>query len=114
MIENLKSSIESLTGNSARLKNEIATLRKEVAENTEALESATAMRQKELAEFSAEESDMVASIGSMKGAIVALSKHHEASFLQVSATVHDAATLKRVAFARQALVRHADLVSALV
>merc|ERR1719327_2057611 len=32
MIENLKSSIESLTGNSARLKNEIATLRKEVAE----------------------------------------------------------------------------------
>ena len=48
--------IEELTANSARLSAEINTLQKEVAENSGALDKATALREKELAEFTASES----------------------------------------------------------
>jgi len=103
-IASLNSAIESHTSSSSRLNTEIATLTKEVGENEEALEKATAMRKKELAEFSTEESDMMQSIGQMKGALEALSKHHDSSFLQASATRTE------LGF-RQALSKHIDLVS---
>ena len=51
------------------------------SKNTEALDKATKMRQKELAEFNEEEKDVLQSIGALKSAIVVLSKHN--SFLQV-------------------------------
>merc|ERR1719265_990886 len=53
----------------------------EIAANQEALDKATAMRQKELAEFNAEEKDVLQSLGALKSAIVVLSKHN--SFIQV-------------------------------
>merc|ERR1719310_1061290 len=80
-IANLESFIEEAAANSARLNTEIANLEKEVAENSEALEKATAMRQKELAEFNAEEKESLGTIASLKSAVAALSKHHD-SFLQ--------------------------------
>jgi len=86
-VKALTTSIESLTSTSARLNTEIKSLTAEVKKNDEALDSATELRRKQLAEFNAEEKDMLASITSMKGAVVALSKHHE-SFLQVSASLH--------------------------
>merc|ERR1719460_116074 len=61
---------------SARLNTEIKNLEAEIAKNQEALDKATAMRQKELAEFNEEEKDMLQSIGALKSAIVVLSKHH--------------------------------------
>merc|ERR1719399_2693297 len=86
-VAQLGDTIKSLTATSSRLNEEIATLDAEVAKNEEALESATALRRKQLAEFNEEEKDMLQSITSMKGAVSALSKHHEgASFLEVSAT----------------------------
>merc|ERR1719262_1147271 len=75
-LADLTASIEEMTASSARLTTEIANLEKEVAANGQALDKATAMRQKELAEFVAEEKDSVQSISGLKAAIVAISKHH--------------------------------------
>ena len=80
-ITDLTSTIEELTAMSARLNTEIKNLEAEIAKNQEALDKATAMRQKELAEFNEEEKDMLQSIGALKSAIVVLSKHH--SFAQI-------------------------------
>lgn len=63
---------------------EIAALNAQLAQATGALASATEQRKKELAEFNAEEKDLLASITSVKDAIISLSKHHGASFLQES------------------------------
>jgi len=52
-IADLTSKIEELTANSARLGTEIKNLEKEVAANQAALDQATAIRQKQLAEFNA-------------------------------------------------------------
>jgi chromosome segregation ATPase len=82
-ISDLQTAIEDLTQKSSHLNTEIKNLEVEVANNEKALESGTALRRKQLAEFNAEEKDMLQSISSMKGAVTALSKHHEdAAFLQ--------------------------------
>merc|ERR1719160_886803 len=83
LITQLQSTIEEATATSARLNTEIAHLEKEVEKNTEAVATATELRDKELAEFNAEEKESLATITSLKGAVIALSKHHEASFLQM-------------------------------
>lgn len=83
-VEDLSHAIEDLSANGARLNAEIENLNKEVAKNEEALESATALRKKQLAEFTQEEKDMVQSLTSLKGAVIALSSHHESALLQAS------------------------------
>jgi len=80
-ISDLTTKIEELTASSARLSTEIKNLEKEVAENQAALDKATAIRQKELAEFNAEERDLLGSISALKSAVTVLSKHN--SFLQM-------------------------------
>merc|ERR1719191_356429 len=82
-IADLTSKIEELTANSARLSTEIKNLEKEVAANQAALDQATAIRQKQLAEFNAEEKDLLESISALKAAIVVLSKHHGGSLVQL-------------------------------
>jgi len=85
-ISDLTSAIEGFAGTMAKLSTEIPHLEKEVAKNTEGLEKATAMREKELAEFNKEEKETISTVGALKGAVTALSKHHEASFLQMETT----------------------------
>merc|ERR1719159_96809 len=80
-ISDLTTKIEELTASSARLNTEIKNLEKEVSENQAALDKATAIRQKELAEFNAEEKDALEAISALKSAVTVLSKHN--SFLQV-------------------------------
>merc|ERR1711937_17206 len=80
-ISDLTTKIEELTASSARLNTEIKNLEKEVAENQAALDKATAIRQKQLAEFNEEEKDLLESISALKAAVTVLSKHH--SFLQM-------------------------------
>jgi DNA repair exonuclease SbcCD ATPase subunit len=80
-ITDLTSAIEEATSLSAKLNTEIKNLEHEGAKNQEALDKATKMRQKELAEFNEEEKDVLQSIGALKSAIIVLSKHN--SFLQV-------------------------------
>merc|ERR1719191_2319033 len=85
----LTAAIEEYAANAARLNTEIANLESEVAANTDALDKATAMRQKELAEFNAEEKSSLATIASLKGAIGKLAKHHDAAFLQSETSSED-------------------------
>merc|ERR1711904_640727 len=80
-ISDLTTKIEELTASSARLNTEIKNLEKEVAENQAALDKATAIRQKQLAEFNAEEKDLLESISALKSAVTVLSKHN--SLLQM-------------------------------
>merc|ERR1719487_1219023 len=75
-VDDLTTKIEEYTANSARLNTEIKNLEKEVAENQQALDKATALRQKELAEFNAEEKDVLQSIAGLKAAVTVLSKHN--------------------------------------
>merc|ERR1711959_744535 len=61
-IQALTTSIEELTASSARLNTEIKNLEQEVAKNSAALDTATALRTKELAEFNAEEKESLQTI----------------------------------------------------
>merc|ERR1719375_2482307 len=83
-IESLNVAIEELTAKSATLNEEIKRTTAEVAKNEEGLNTAAALRTKQLAEFNAEEKDALASITSLKGAVTTLSKHHGGAFLQIS------------------------------
>merc|ERR1711970_1110305 len=80
-ISDLTTKIEELTATSARLNTEIKNHEKEVAENQAALDKATAIRQKQLAEFNEEAKDLLESISALKSAVTVLSKHN--SFLQI-------------------------------
>merc|ERR1719201_750739 len=70
----LAAAIEELTAKGAQLRTDIETLETSVSELTAALTSATAIRDKEKAEFVADEKDMIQSITSLKGAVITLSK----------------------------------------
>jgi len=84
-ISDLTTKIEELTAGSARLNAEIKNLDAEVARNQAALDKATAIRQKELAEFNGEEKDMLQSIKALDSAVTVLSKHHS-SLVQMPRT----------------------------
>merc|ERR1719487_2642026 len=104
-ISDLTTKIEELTASSARLNTEIKNLEKEVAANQAALDKATSIREKELAEFNEEEKDLLGSISALKAAITVLSKHHGGAFLQIphSHVLSVATTL------RHELEKHATL-----
>merc|ERR1719214_102291 len=63
----LGAAIEELTAKGAQLGTDIETLEASVAEQTAALTQATAIRDKEKAEFVASEKDMITTITSLKG-----------------------------------------------
>jgi uncharacterized small protein (DUF1192 family) len=84
MIEGLGSDIEGYTSKTAELEEQISSLKDEIAKNDAALRKADAMRQKDLAEFNADEKDMLQSIQALGNAVTVLSKHHD-SFLQTTA-----------------------------
>jgi len=109
-ITDLTSTIEELTAMSARLNTEIKNLEAEIAKNQEALDKATAMRQKELAEFNEEEKDMLQSIGALKSAIVVLSKHHPESLAQVPSET----LLNMAAVIDHQFKKHKDMLNAVV
>ena len=88
-------------------------LEAEVAENQEALDKATAIRQKELAEFNAEEKDVLQSIGALKSAIIVLSKHHE--FLQGKTQApSEEALINIAAMIQWQFHKHADMLKDIV
>merc|ERR1719355_274061 len=104
-IADLTTKIEELTANSARLNTEIKNLEKEVAENQAALDKATAIRQKQLAEFNEEEKDLLGSISALKSAVTVLSKHN--SLLQLPRS-HVAGVAASV---QNAMQKHASLLN---
>jgi len=113
-VEDLSHAIEDLSANSARLNTEISNLNSEVAKNDEALESATALRKRQLAEFNVEEKDMLTSLTSLKGAVVALAKHHESNFLQMTQTAKESLLMDAAVSIQYQLRRHHDLLAEVV
>jgi hypothetical protein len=103
-INQLDSEVEKMTALAQTLKVEIAGLEKEVEQNEKSLAAATAMREKQAADFNAEENEMIQSIRALDAAIVVMSKHHGGEAL-ISARA-----LAEVAGAAQKqLKRHATL-----
>jgi hypothetical protein len=82
-IKDLSTKIEELSAMSARYATEIKNAKAEVAEDQESLDQATELRQKQLAEFNAEEKDMLESIAALKSALTVLGTHQGGAFLQV-------------------------------
>jgi len=93
-ITELTSNIEALAAKSAELKANIKRLMDEVAQNQAALNTATAIREKENGEFQASEQELLASAQSVTAAVNTLSKHHPDAFLQVSVSADVVTGLK--------------------
>jgi len=85
-IDGLVTDIERLSAKAAGLKATIAQVKKEVASNSAALDQATKVREKETSEFSEDEKDMMQSLQALKNAVFVLSKHHDATFMQMKPT----------------------------
>merc|ERR1712113_689278 len=85
-------------------------LEKEVAANQEALDQATAIREKQLAEFNAEEKDLLESISALKAAVTVLSKHLGGAFLQVPQS-HVATVAMTL---QQEMSSHSDLLRGII
>merc|ERR1719160_180929 len=93
-IADLTAAIEGFTSKSAQLNTQITHLTSEVAKNNNALDQATALRTKQLAEFNGEEKDMIQSISALKSAVVVLGKQNAASaMLQDSNTAINIAVM---------------------
>merc|ERR1719486_1871782 len=93
-IADLTAAIEEYTSKSSELNTQIGHLTKEVAKNEQALDQASALRAKQLAEFNAEEKDMLQSISALKSAVVVIGKQNPASaMLQDSETAINIAVL---------------------
>jgi chromosome segregation ATPase len=75
-IADLEASIKEYTAKYAMLGQEIANLKKDIAENMASLEAATAQREKEAAEFHKGETDSIQALGQLKGAVTILSRHN--------------------------------------
>merc|ERR1719428_2684914 len=86
-VADLGSRIKALTAKSSELEEAIKKVEAEVAANSQALDSATSMREEALQKFRDEEKDMIVSITSLKNALVVLEKNLDTSFLQMSAAV---------------------------
>merc|ERR1719160_1640998 len=95
MITDLTAAIEESAAKHSQLSVEIDGAKKEIETATAALAEATALREKEYAEFNADEKDAIASITNLKGAVTTLSKHHEGSALIQRETLTQLTTMLR-------------------
>jgi hypothetical protein len=90
----------------AKYTSQISVLDSQLAQSETALAQATEQRKKSLAEFNEEEKDLLASITSVKDAIISLEKHHSAALLQESSGAQKDA--HNIAMTIQALLRKHD------
>merc|ERR1719428_2413176 len=88
-VSDLNSRIKALTAKSSELEESIKKVEEEVAANSQALDSATTMREEALQKFREEEKDMIVSITSLKNALVVLEKNLDTSFLQVKTHIRN-------------------------
>jgi len=105
--EQLVSEISARAAKFGEMATEIEALKTQIAEDTASLKKATAIREKEAAEFYESKKDLTQSVTNVKMAIQVLSKHHSAagSFVQLPAPVLSSlnAVLKDLAFKQQML-----------
>jgi len=105
----LSSQIESRSARFGELSVEIATLKKQIAKDTETLKQATAIREKETGAFRGEEKDMVQAVTNLKNAIAVLSRH-QSSFIQADGSLRSgiAALLNDLALKHELLLAARD------
>jgi len=94
-IDDLGAAIEENTALASTREVELGALAKETANLEKALSEAEALRAKELAEFNQQEKDFIQSIGSLKGAVNALSKQNGGALVQQEALLQVAQVLRR-------------------
>jgi hypothetical protein len=80
-VADLLSEIEARAAGKGNLDTTIAALKSDIAEQSSSLKRATAIREKEAAEFSAEEKEMMQVVTNLKNAVAVLSKHQTKSSL---------------------------------
>jgi chromosome segregation ATPase len=80
-IGDLMSEMEARAAAKGELSTKITAMKAQIAEDTESLKTATAMREKEAAAFSNEEKEMMQAVTNLKNAITVLSKHQTSSSL---------------------------------
>jgi len=87
-ISELESDVAEAAAKDAELDVKITATKKDLAKKKEALATATALREKEYAEFTDEEKEMVQTVTILKNAIQVLSKH-QGNLLQLPASVQE-------------------------
>merc|ERR1719188_28166 len=110
-IAQLEAKIEEDTALSAKLESEMRELEAEVAKNQEALDKATSIREKELAEFNGQEKELLEAVTALKSAVTVLEKHQGGAFLQMpggSSAMNVAVTLQRL------MMHHTDRLEGLL
>jgi len=112
-IASLKVEIEQETAVVAQKTAQASALMAALDKSKNALAQATELRKKGLSEFNAEEKDLLSSIASVKGAIIALSKHHSASLLQESGAAHEE-TRKIAVMLQYQLHKHSDILAEVI
>jgi len=104
----LVAEIESRSARFGELSTNIAQSKKDIAENKEALETATTIREQEAAKFREEEDDMVQIITNLRNAIAVLSKHQTTqALLQMDGSVLSGLRV----LLRDAALRYEELVA---
>jgi len=83
--KDLQAEIESRSARFGSVSTEIEAMKKQIQEDTSALKQATAIREREAADFRAEEKDLVQAMTNLKNAINVLKKHQSA-LIQVDAS----------------------------
>jgi hypothetical protein len=104
----LESTINALTAKATDVDGSIKSLTEETSANQESLKAATELREKERAEFNAEDKELLLSVDSIKNALVILSRHQ--SFLQVSSGF-PSAFLEAKKMVKKLLDDHDDLLN---
>merc|ERR1719498_1514772 len=104
----LESTINALTAKATDVDATIKSLTEETSANQESLKAATELREKERAEFNAEDKELMLSVDAIKNALVILSRH--SSFLQVSSRF-PSAFLEAKNAVRKLLDDHDDLLN---
>jgi len=101
-IPQIESSIKETLGNKAQLEADLATHKQDRADAKDAIDSATAQREKEAASFDADSTESKANIAACGKAVTAISKGMSSSFLQTGA----ATTLRNLVLNSNSLDRY--------
>jgi len=80
-IGDLMAEMEARSAAKGELSTNIKAMKQQIGEDTQSLKQATALREKEAAEFSSEEKEMMQAVTNLKNAVTVLSKHQSSSSL---------------------------------
>jgi len=79
--KDLMAEMEARSAAKGELSTKVTAIKAQIEEDTRSLKTATALREKEAAEFSSEEKEMMQAVTNLKNAVTVLSKHQSSSSL---------------------------------